>query len=289
MFFKEETSSKNPIAENIVFLPNSFADEVEVMTESEDMLSLEQAIDQIGVLPTIVQIEYIHKGINLDQRDLKLLSNFLLQYQDISKWLRVLAFPKDKAEIQAKAELKKSESNLVKPFADYYWMMLEVLKMCLKKRQIGKNSPPNLPYSLWFDMIRNNFVESLENSGFLKPFSNNYPKSKREITDRWRDYINARLKIINERSMEDCSMFSPIGDNWELFEQKGHKIFFEDSLRWAKKNGKNDLVNRVGNLFKQERKLLHTISKGDNCGMYQFLTIHDEGINVTGRKATRRI
>ena len=280
MFFQREPSSKNPITENIVLLPDLFADEVEVYTEHECMLSLEQAIDQIGMLPTIVQIEYTINGINLDSLDLQILSNFLIQYRDISECLRVLVIPDDKA----KAELEKTTSNLVKPFADYYYKMLEVLEICLKERQLGKNSPKNFPYSLWFDMVHSHFVESIKNSGFLMPLSNNHPKSKRELTDRWTDYIDAHLQAVNGVSINDCSMFSPIGNNWELFEERGHRIFFDDSLRWAKENINHEIINAVGDLWKLEKKLVDIISKRKGSGMYQVMTIHNGKICVTGRE-----
>ncbi|BAQ63117.1 hypothetical protein GM3708_3523 (plasmid) [Geminocystis sp. NIES-3708] len=280
MFFQREPSSKNPIAENIVLLPNLFADEVEVYTEHEYMLSLEQAIDQIGILPTIVQTEYTINGINLDSLDLQILSNFLIQYRDISEWLRVLVIPNDKA----KAELEKITGNLVQPLAEYFAQMLEALKICLKERQLGKNSPPNFCYSLWFDMVHSYFVESIENSGFLKPFSNHHQKSKRELTDRWRDDINARLKIVNEASINDCSMFSPIDDNWELFKQKEHKIFFEDSLRWAKENDNGKVIDAIRNLWKQEKKLVDIISKRKGCAEYKFFTVPPHKLCVNGRE-----
>lgn len=168
MLFEEEPNSKIWVAQKCLFLPNSVMDEV-FINQFQKLPVREQVIYRIGSLPSIVQMEYIDKGINLDLPDLKLLSYFRRQYRDISKWLRVLVISDDKV----KAELEKTISNLVKPFADYYYKMLEVLEICLDAIGIGKK----ILYSLWFDMVRSHFVESLKNSGFLMPLSNNHPKS----------------------------------------------------------------------------------------------------------------
>lgn len=283
MLFKEKPNSKIWVAQKGLFLPSSSIQELSTKQEESFLKTVESSSPQelgivnIGLLPTTVQQEF--ENIILTQEQKELLSIFQEQYRDISRWLVVFAFPNDEVE----ARLKKGHSNLLKPLADYFWKMLEVFNICLIERQIGKNSTPDFLYLLWFDMIHGQFLESLKNCGFLMPLSNNHPKSKRELMKIWENDVIPRLDA-TDASVNDYSMFSEIDDNWERFEQRGHRIFFDMCLRWGKENSNFKVINIISDLLKEEKKLIHIVTKTQGSGMYQVLSIHDDGIHVTGRK-----
>ncbi|MGI0483361.1 hypothetical protein ACN4EE_21595 [Geminocystis sp. CENA526] len=322
MLFKEEPNSKIWAAQKGLFLPSSYLDELSKKEEEsfiktmESLSLLELVIVYIGLLPKNVREEY-KKEIILTQEQEKVLSIFQKQYQDISQWLVLFAFPDDKKE----AQLKEDHRNLVKPFADYFWNMLDVLKICLEETgKIRKISVSDCEYSLylleiakllnsnysrllsfyfhiliqqrhynfdylfsyWYRILCSYFMESIKNGGFITPLPNNYPKSKRELMKIWKKDLTPRLHATSA-SMNDYSMFSEIDDNWELFEDRLHRIYFDNSFRWAKENNNYKVIEAVSDLLEQEKKLIDIINKRKGSGEYQVMTIHHKGINVTGR------
>ena len=281
MLFREQTESKICVAENYLFLPESLMEQA-LINNLESLPPRGQAIVAIGLLPSIVLLEF--ENVILTQEQKQLLLIFQKQYQDISKWLGVIAFRND----ETKAKLKQDNNHLVRPFADFLGTMLEVLQICLQEIGIGKNSTDNFLYLLWFDMAYSQFLESLENGGFFMPLSNDYRKSKSELMKKWENDLTPRLDAINA-SVNDYSMFENIGDNWERFEQRGHRIFFDMFLRWAKKNNNYKVTKAVSDLWQKEKKLIDIMSKRRGSGIYQILTIRDDGIHITGRKHRVRV